>query len=35
MTYEEALRGTVLIGSPASVAERLEGCSRNWAWTAC
>ena len=24
MTYEEALKGTVLIGSPASVAERLE-----------
>jgi alkanesulfonate monooxygenase SsuD/methylene tetrahydromethanopterin reductase-like flavin-dependent oxidoreductase (luciferase family) len=24
MTYEEALRGTVLIGSPGSVAERLE-----------
>ena len=25
MTYEEALRGTVLIGSPGSVAERLRG----------
>jgi len=24
MTYEEALKGTVLIGSPGSVAERLE-----------
>jgi alkanesulfonate monooxygenase SsuD/methylene tetrahydromethanopterin reductase-like flavin-dependent oxidoreductase (luciferase family) len=24
MTYEEALRGTILIGSPKSVAERLE-----------
>jgi len=24
MTYEEALRGTILIGSPASVAKRLE-----------
>ena len=24
MTYEEALKGTVLIGSPDSVADRLE-----------
>ena len=35
MTYEDALKGTVLIGSPDSVAERLEECDRNWASTAC
>ena len=27
MTYEEALKGTVLIGSPGSVAERLRGAA--------